>query len=318
MFDPDVFVVWAAHQRSGRLASLVRDAAWASGTDSKSATRWISRLESLGLLSVDWIQGRWSALPCQITSLPDGTQTAVLTGTRPFDPGLCREAGAVTGQAGPAVDGIPLPAAVWFAYTSASQLHKWAASLGTEVTPCAAEARARKLAHFEPGPGAAPPARNSAAERLNPATGKFEAVDLSRNQPLPGLYKYQLYGSLPRYLLLRRPVRQTRQAPHTPALSGPGTWHTVGRREGIHAALPATVFPLRWTASPQSGGRGRRTLGCLTASWQAPLPLAQETTAVLCTGLAGTRTAQGDCYDGVPQHIAERIAFSLRRSLEIS
>ncbi len=314
MFDPDLFISWMASQRSGSLASLVRDAAWASGRDRKSATRWIGRLEALSLVTVDWDRAQWSARTCEITDLPGGIQTAVLTGTRSVGLALCRQLGAVVERPQPAEAGMPLPATVWFQYSESSQLHGLAASLGAQVTPCAAEALARSLTPFKPGPATAPPESRSSVEKLDPTTAEFTGVHLSRHRPTPGLYKYTLYGRLPRYLLLRRTPRQTPHHQH----AGSGTWHAVGRREGTHYVLPATAFPLQWEPYPEATPHGRKTLGRLTANWRAPLPLTQERAAVLCTGLAGTRTKQGDRYDGIPLHIAERIAVSLRRRLETS
>lgn len=316
MFDPDLFVAWMADQRTGALSALVRDAAWASGSDRQAVNRWLGRLQALGVAVIDWRAGQWSTKPCEVTRLPGGTQTAVLLGARPIGPHFYRELGAVVVQQQPEESQIPLPSTVWLQYEGQSQLHDFAAAVGAEVTACAAQALATSLTPFDPGPPTAPPARDTSLELLDPTTGRFNPVDLTSRKPLTGLYKYTLYGRLHRYALLHQPPRQVPGHRHAPALPPERTWHSVDRREGIHYVLPPSAFPLRWKADAAGGPTGRGALGRLTADWRAPLPLAQERAAVLCTGLAGVRTADAEGYDGVPFCIADRIAHSLHRRLE--
>ncbi|GHG50394.1 hypothetical protein [Streptomyces griseocarneus] len=317
MFDPDLFISWMADQGTGSLRALIRDASWASGREGRPVTRWLSRLEALGAVTIDWRGGQWTANPCEITDLPGNTQTAVLTGARPAAPGFYRERGAVVMPQQPENSQLPLPAAVWLQYTDPSRLHEFAAAISATVVPCAAESSARSLSPFTPGPATAPPARDSPAELLDPVTGRFSPVNLTGRRPVPGLYKYTQFGRLDRYALLREPSRQA--APGHQNTSVPPTeqtWHSVDRRSGIHHVLRPSAFPLRWKADQEARRLGRSTLGRLTADLRAPLPLPHERTAVLCTGLASLRTADTEHYDGVPFHIADRIARTLHRRLE--
>ncbi|WP_030301073.1 hypothetical protein [Streptomyces katrae] len=316
MFDPDLFISWMAEQGTGSLSVLIRDASWASGCERQPVTRWLSRIEALGAATVDWRGGRWYANPCQVTDLPGNTQTAVLTGARPGVPGFYTKRGAV---AAPQHErsGIPLPTALWLQYTERSRLHEFAAEVSAAVVPCAAESAARSLNAFDPGPETAPPAYDSAAELLDPLTGRFRPVGPVGRRPVPGLYKYKQFGQLDRYALLREPARQTAPGPRTRVPPLEPTWHSVDRRAGIHHALRPSALPLRWKADrPVPGQVGRNALGRLTADRRAPLPLAHERTAVLCTGLASLRTADTEHYDGVPFFVAERIAHTLHRRLE--
>ncbi|MFF0033331.1 hypothetical protein ACFYS7_35125 [Streptomyces avermitilis] len=317
MFDPDLFISWLAEQVTGRLPSLIRNASWASGRERQAVTRWLSRVEALGALTIDWREGLWRSNPCEITDLPGRIQTAVLNGARPASPGFYRQQGAVVQPQHAGPDEIPLPAAVWLQYTEPSGLNAFAAAAGAAVVPCAAENAARSLMKFIPGPPSAPPARDSTAELLDPVTGRFRPVSLAGHRFEPGLYKYTLFGQLHRYALLRGPSRQPAAGnSHHPAALAEQTWHVVDRRAGIHQALRPQTFPLRWKADPGAGRTRRYTPGRLTVSRLTPLPLAQEHAAVLCTGLAALRTMDAEHYDGVPFFIADRIACTLHRRLE--
>ncbi|MFJ8627850.1 hypothetical protein ACIRD3_34130 [Kitasatospora sp. NPDC093550] len=317
MFDPDHFISWMAQQGSGPLAALIRHTSWAAGCDRRPATQWLSRIEALGAVTIDWRTGRWSANACEITDLPGNTQTAVLTGARPVGPGFYQEHGAVTAvPQEPEESGIPLPTAVWLQYSERSRLHEFAASTGSAAVPCAAESAARSLRPFTLGPAAAPPARDSPAERFDPVAGRFVPVALGGSWPAPGLYRFTQYNRLQRYSLLHRP--RLPSAPgrlHTPDPFPEQTWHSVDRRAGIHHVIPPAAFPLRWKAD-RTGSRSAGTLGRMTVDRRAPLPLAHERAAVLCTGLASLRTAGTEHYDGVPFFIADRIARTLHRRLE--
>ncbi|MET8297589.1 hypothetical protein ABZW02_26550 [Streptomyces sp. NPDC005180] len=316
MFDPDLFISWMADQGTGSLSTLIRDASWASGCDRKAVTQWLSRIEVLGAATLDWRGGRWHANPCQVTDLPGNTQTAVLTGARPVGLGFYTGRGAVTTPQQHEQNGIPLPGALWFQYPELSRLHEFAAAVSAEVVPCAAESASRSLRAFDPGPESAPPACDSQAELLDPLTGRFRPVGPIGRRPAPGLYKYKQFGHRDRYVLLREPSRQPAPGHRTRVPRPEPTWHSVDRRAGIHYALRPSALPLRWKADQVPGQAGRNTLGRLTADRMAPLPLAQERTAVLCTGLTSLRTAESEHYDGVPLFIAERIAHTLHRRLE--
>ncbi|MER6237431.1 hypothetical protein ABT185_15400 [Streptomyces clavifer] len=317
MFDPDLFISWMAEQGTGSLRSLIRDASWASGHDRKPVTRWLSRIEALGAVTIDWRGEQWHTSPCEVTDLPGNTQTAVLTGARPAAPAFYRKRGAAAMPQRHEQSGIPLPAALWLQYTERSRLHAFAAAVSAAVAPCAAESAARSLSAFAPGPETAPPAQDIAAELLDPVSGRFRPVGLVGRRPIPGLYKYKQFGRMDRYALLREPPCQSTPGVHTRVSPPERTWHSVDRRAGIHHALRPSVLPLRWRADrPVPGQPRRNALGRLTADRKAPLPLAQERTAVLCTGLASLRTADTEHYDGVPFFIAERIAHTLHRRLE--
>ncbi|MGW0771662.1 hypothetical protein [Streptomyces sp. NPDC002676] len=317
MFDPDLFISWLAEQGTGSLRTLIRDASWASGHERKPVTQWLSRIEALGAVTIDWRGGQWHTNPCEVTDLPGNTQTAVLTGARPASRGFYEKKGAVAMPQQPEQTGIPLPVALWLQYTERSHLHEFAAAVTAEVVPCAAESAARSLRAFALGPETASPARDSPAEILDPSTGQFRPVDLIGRKPVPGLYKYKQFGRRERYALLREPPRQTAPALHAPVPPPEWTWHSVDRRAGIHYALRPSALPLRWKADhPVPGPIGRNALGRLTADRRAPLPLAQERAAVLCTGLASLRTADTEHYDGVPLFVADRIARTLQRRLE--
>jgi hypothetical protein len=307
-----------AKQHTGTLSSLVRDVAWASGGDRQSVNRWIRRLQALGVVTVDWRRAQWTSNPCEITDLPGGTQTALLMGARPASPAFYDHLGAVVEQPPPEDLQLPLPATVWLQYTEPSQVRDFAAATGANVAACTADVLTRSLAPFDPGPSSDPPARSGSVEKFDPVTGRFTTADLTRQRPLPGLYRYALFGRLHRYALLRQPPRQTGHHRHDPAVPAQETWHQVDRRAGIHHVLPPTAFPLQWRPYAKAGPVSPATLGRLTASWTAPLPLAQERAAVSCTGLAALRTTDGERYDGVPFRIADRIAHSLHRRLETS
>ncbi|MFQ6197702.1 hypothetical protein [Streptomyces sp. NPDC000405] len=317
MFDPDRFISWMADQGSGTLRALIRDASWASGCESRPVTQWLSRIEALGAVTIDWHGGQWNTNPCEITDLPGNTQTAVLTGARPANLDFYREHGAAAMPQQPEESQLPLPATVWLQYTEHTRLHEFAAAVSATVIPCAAELSARSLSPFTPGPATAPPARDSVAEWLDPLTGRFRSADLTRGRPVPGLYRYTLFGRQDRYALLLEPPRQAAPG-HQRTFAPPAeqTWHNVDRRAGIHHVLRPSAFPLRWKADQSTGHLRRSALGRLTVDRRAPLPLPQERTAVLCTGLASLRTADAEHYDGVPFHIADRIARTLHRSLE--
>lgn len=318
MFDPDLFVAWMADQRTGALSALVRDAAWASGSARPAVNRWLGRLQALGVADIDWRTGQWCTKPCVVTGLPGNTQTAVLLGARPVGPDFYRELGAVVALQQPEDSQIPLPSTVWLQYEEQSKLYDFAAAVGAEVTVCAAQTLTTSLAPFVPGLPTAPPARDTPLELLDPATGRFRPAAPASHRSLPGLYRYTLYGRLHRYALLHQPPQQASGHRPRPAFSPERTWHSVDLREGIHHVLPPGAFPMRWKADRAAGPTRRGTLGCLTADSKAPLPLAQERAAVLCTGLVGVRTADAERYDGVPLYIADRIARSLRRRLEIT
>ncbi|MFJ6772817.1 hypothetical protein ACIQOV_17960 [Kitasatospora sp. NPDC091257] len=316
MFDPDLFIAWMAEQGSGPLAALIRDTSWAAGCERRPVTQWLSRIEALGAVTIDWRAGHWSANACEITDLPGNTQTAVLTGARPVAPAFYQERGAVAVPQVPDESGIPLPTAVWLQYSERSRLHGFAASTGTVAVPCAAESAARSLRPFTLGPVAAPPARDSSAERFDPVTGRFVPVVLRGSWPAPGLYRFTQFGRLHRYSLLHRPRRHSDPGrSHTPDPFPEQTWHSVDRKAGIHHVTSPAAFPLHWKAD-RAGSRGPGTLGRMTVDRRAPLPLAQERAAVLCTGLASLRTAATEHYDGVPFFIADRIARTLHRRLE--
>ncbi|MFD5085167.1 hypothetical protein ACFWOG_21305 [Kitasatospora sp. NPDC058406] len=318
MFDPDLFISWMAEQGNGSLAALIRDASWASGRERKSATRWLSRIEALGTVTIDWRSGRWNTNPCEVTDLPGGIQTALLAGARPAGPAFYQKRGAVAVPQQPDESGIPLPTVLWLQYTDLSGLHEFAASAGAMVAPCAAESAARSLSALAPGPVTSPPAHDSPADRLDPATGQFRPVGVLSRRPEPGLYRFTQFGQLHRYALLREPARQT--APgraHTSPALPEQTWHSVDdRRTGIHHVLRPSAFPLRWRADSRAGNAGRSTVGRMTVDRRAPLPRAQERAAVLCSGLASLRTPDSEHYDGVPLSIADRIARTLHRRLE--
>ncbi|MEU9294372.1 hypothetical protein [Streptomyces sp. NPDC048266] len=320
MFDPDLFISWLAEQGTGSLPALIRDASWASGRDRKPVTQWLGRIEALGTVTVDWRGGRWNTNPCQVTDLPGNTQTAVLTGARPGCPDFYRARGALAmpqPPRGSEQSGIPLPTALWLQYRKLSRLQEFAAAVGAAVVPCAAESAARNLSNLVPGPAIAPPSGDSSPELLDPATGRFRPVDLVGRRPVPGLYKYTKFGRMDTYALLREHPRETTPGHrHTASPHPEQTWHSVDRRAGIHHALRPSAFPLRWKADSVPGHTGQKTLGRLTADRRAALPMAQERTAVLCTGLASLRTADAEHYDGVPLFIADRIARTLHRRLE--
>ena len=319
MFDPDLFISWMAEQGTGSLSALIRDASWASGRERKPVTQWLGRIEALGTVTIAWRGDHWHTNPCEVTDLPGNTQTAVLTGARPADPGFYMKRGAVAMSQQHEQSGIPLPAALWLQYTERSRLHAFAAAVSAAVVPCAAVSAAKSLSAFDPGPEIAPPTHASAAELLDPITGRFRPVDLADRKSVPGLYKYKQFGRMDRYALLREPPRQGAPGLRTRIPPPERTWHSIDRRAGIHQALRPSVLPLRWKADhPVPGHAGRNALGRLTADRRAPLPLAQERTAVLCTGLASLRTADMEHYDGVPFFIAERIAHTLHRRLETS
>lgn len=317
MFEPDFFISWMAEQGTGSLRTLIRDASWASGHERKPVTQWLSRIEALGTVTIDWRGDQWRTNPCEVTDLPGNTQTAVLTGARPADPDFYRKHGAVAMPQQHEQSGIPLPAALWLQYTEPSRLHEFAAAVSATVVPCAAESASRSLSAFAPGTEMAPPAPDNVAELLDPLTGRFRPVGLLGRRPVPGLYKYKQFGRMDRYALLCEPPRQSAPGLHTRVPPPERTWHSVDRRVGIHHALRPSVLPLRWKADhPVRGQAGRNALGRLTADRKTSLPLAQERTAVLCTGLASLRTANTEHYDGVPFFIAERIAHTLHRRLE--
>ncbi|MFD7782637.1 hypothetical protein ACFV4Q_06035 [Streptomyces nojiriensis] len=317
MFDPDLFISWMAEQGAGSLSALIRDASWASGRDRKPVTQWLGRIEALGAATIDWRGDQWNTNPCEVTDLPGNTQTAVLTGTRPAGPDFYLARGAVAMPQPSGESDIPLPTTLWLQYRKLSRLHEFAAAVGAAVVPCAAESAARNLGNLALGPAIAPPSRDSSPELLDPVTGRFRSVDLVGRRPVPGLYKYTKFGRMDGYSLLREPPRQTALGHRQTAVLPPEqTWHSVDRRAGIHHALRPSAFPLRWKADPVPGHAGQRALGRLTADRRASLPMAQERTAVLCTGLASLRTADTEHYDGVPFFIADRIARTLHRRLE--
>lgn len=291
-FDPDLCVSWLAEVGSGPLDRLRRDVAWASWTTPGDASQWIELLEAMGFLHLDRTTRTWQALSLTLTPLPGETQVTLLTGARPTLenwtglPGLvvCRHRQE---------DSIQPPSTVWF------QGHEEQAqsALGVQLTRCAAERIADELPPLklgQPGPG---PARNTELAVFDKFSGQFRK---SRPDPVPppGLYRYLLHGQIPRYVL-----RHDRH------------WYPVGRDEGIHLSLPSTTHPLRWRADQAEGTR--QSAGRLTVNHRTPLPRRHREAAVLCTGLPPLRVSGGLAYDGVPQQIAEKIATSLYRKLEI-
>jgi hypothetical protein len=300
MFDPDLVIAWMAEQRAGRLAALISDVSWASGSDRAAAQTWVSRLQPLGYIDIDWHTWHWNAKPCRVTLLPGSVNTALLIGARPALPTLYHARSAIVHEQRDQAWGIPLPSSVWWQYGHVWQLQDVADRFGLPVVPCAAEDTAGSLAAFcLPGP-VSQPARRSSVERFDPARGCFSATAAPNGRYQPGLYKYTLYG---------------RRVQH--ALFEGGKWYRVDRWEGIHHVLAPRAFPLRWTSATGRPHPGASAFGQFVADYRAPLPGPHEEAAVMCTGLPPIRLPDGSRrYDGVPLHIARRISTSLHRNLE--
>lgn len=301
MFDPDLIVAWMADQQNGSLNRLIADVAWASDLDREAARWWVRQLQPLGIADIDWHSGSWQAQPCAVTPLPGRINTALLIGARPAEVTFyqCHGAVALThpGYAGR----IALPSAVWLQHAGPAQLDSFAAAVGASAVPCLADSITQLLEPFRPGPETSPPTRDSAIEMFVPESGRFSAVAFTRARPSNGLYKYTLYGRVTRYALFEK-----------------GSWHIVDRRAGIHHVLAATAFPLRWKADPGLVPPKPHSAGQLHVDTRAALPLLQERAAVMCTGLPPMAVDQGQRYVGVPLRIADRVARTLHRALEIT
>ncbi|MDP9844324.1 hypothetical protein [Streptosporangium lutulentum] len=291
-FDPDLFVSWLAEVGSGRLDRLRRDAAWAARTNGSEASQWIESLEVLGFLRLNWTARTWRTQALTLTALPGETGVTLLTGTRPAPEHWMRLPGVVVNRRQQETQ-IQLPSTVWF------QGHdeQAGAALGATLKPCAAERIAGELTPLvlgQPGPG---PARNTDLAPFDTLSGRF---GWPRPTPSPraGLYEYLLHGRIPQHAIFRN-----------------GQWYPVDRSEGICLSLPPGAFPFRWRAEPGKGTR--HNLGRLIVDHRAALPRRQREAAVLCTGLPPIRLTEGHAYDGVPKWIAEKIAKSSRRKLEI-
>ncbi|MFC5821825.1 hypothetical protein [Nonomuraea harbinensis] len=290
-FDPDLLVAWLAEVGSGQIDRLRKDVAWAARADTYSATRWIGLMEDLGFLRVSWLSRTWVVEPQRFTFLPGTVRVALLVGARPAPDYWKGLPGAVVYQNQPQEGCIQPPSTVWF------QDHEEQASavLGAPLTACAAEQIAGALPKLELPPPGHRPSRQTELALFDGSSGRFKPSG-SAGSPREGLYRYFLYGRIPHYAIFRD-----------------HHWHGVDRDEGIHLVLPPTTFPFLWKAD----GDNQHGLGRLTVNNRAPLPHRQRKAAVLCTGLPPLRSADGHVYDGVPRPVAEQIAESLHRKLEI-
>ncbi|MET8046564.1 hypothetical protein ABZU75_03115 [Streptosporangium sp. NPDC005286] len=291
-FDPDLCVSWLAEVGSGRLDRLRRDIAWAAWTTPGDASQWIELLEAMGFLRLDRTARTWQARPLALTPLPGETQVTLITGARPTLENWTDLPGLVVCQHRQETPILP-PSTVWF------QGHEEQAqsALGVELARCAAEQIADELPPLKLGQPGSGPARNTELTVFDKFSGQFRK---SRPDPIPspGLYRYLLHGRIPQYVLLRD-----------------RHWYPIGRDEGIHLSLSSTTYPLRWQADQAEGTR--QGTGRLTIDHRTPLPRRHREAAVLCTGLPPLRVTGGLAYDGVPRQIAEKIATSLHRKVEI-
>ncbi|MEU8041099.1 hypothetical protein [Streptosporangium sp. NPDC049078] len=291
-FDPDLCVSWLAEVGSGPLDRLRRDIAWAAWATPGDASRWIELLEAMGFLRLDRTARTWQALPSTLTPLPGETQVTLLIGARPTlenwtdlpELVVCRHRHEAP---------IQPPSTVWFQ----GHAEQAQSALGVHLTQCAAERIADELPPLKLGQPGSGPARNTELAVFDKSSGQFRK-SRPNPTPSPGLYRYLLHGQIPQYVL-----RRDRH------------WYPVGRDDGIHLSLSPTIHPLRWQADQAEGTR--QNTGRLIVDHRTPLPRHHRQAAVLCTGLPPLQVSTGLAYDGVPQRIAEKIATSLYRKLEI-
>ncbi len=182
-FDPDLFVAWLAETESGSIDRLRSDVAWAADTTTEDASNWISLLEDLGCLKIDWAIRRWSAEPVGVTSLPGRTKVALMTGARPTLSSWLNMPGVVAHKS-PTDRGIPIPSTVWFEGVETGEN-----VFGMSVSESIAELAARSLQFLtleSPSPG---PSRHTP---LAPFDKRSAVFGLARRVSTPddGLYQY--------------------------------------------------------------------------------------------------------------------------------
>lgn len=293
VLDPDLFVAWLADVKHGSLDRLRSDLCWAADVARSEADRWLTLVDRLGHIELNWRDGTWSAQPLRVTPLPGPIKVSLVLGARPH-PDLTKGLdGFVTARLTAVASGLPLPSTIWFEGNEEDA----AALLSAEPIPCEAARVANSLRRLRSGRPTPGPAKYTELRPFDARVGRFQ---LSRHLPSPGdgLYRYDLHGKIPQYLLRRH-----------------GDWYEVDRDEGIHLSLPPAAFPLEWCPEfPRH--RGGPALGCLTVSEAAPLPRVHASAAVLCTGLPPLKSGQRAIYDGVPRWMAEKISSSLGRTLE--
>lgn len=254
-------------------------------------------LAPLGVADVDWRAQTWAVRPSTATPLPGRTNVLLLNGARQHLARYEKLDGAVLRQGAPGPS-LPLPATLWLQAPTRSRLESCAEELGAAIVPCVAESLAYALREVSLGEPAQPPASRHRMKRFDPASGCFHATE-NAARPRDGLYEVELHHSLTRFLSVRQ-----------------GKWYAADRHEAIHLELPRSAFPLTWYAQRRHAHTGP-WLGRLAADYRAPLPSRHQAAAVMCTGLPPTADGSGLAYDGVPKDIAEIIARSLRRELEI-
>lgn len=292
-FDPDLFVAWLADVQEGRIDELQSSLCWAADTTKTDANRWLVNIDRLGHCEIDWKNRTWSARPLQVTPLPGPVQCSLVVGTKPH-PDLAEGLdGFVIARAPGRIANIPLPATLWYegSEKEAGEL------LDAEPIPCEAARIAHTLRPLAPGRSARGPARTTALSPFDPQSMRFRSARSTRF-PRDGLYRYEVYGRW--HLVLHRDHR----------------WYEVERNEGIYLVSPPSRAPVEW--QPEVEGQcDELALGRLRVNADAPLPRDHDCAAILCTGLPPLTIENHIVYDGVPLWIAERIAESLHRKLEI-
>jgi hypothetical protein len=265
---------WASTVGSGTVDSF-RDAhSWAhESTDRAQGTRALTALERLCHVDIDWPRGRWWTTPSALAAIDGLGGNCLLVGARTRHTlaalGDAQSAGTVEitriPQPGPAPD------ATYVQVPTDEVLHDLADQIGAVVVAEGRRVYRGMLSTLDDVLSSAEErftASGLQARRLDPATMKFEPVEVRGGRWYPGCFEQSSRG-LRRFLFV----------------DDDGALHNVDRQVAIHAEIRrarrrdervhAGGAPLAWDQRTER----------LVCSVRARLPLMHERAAVLCSGL---------------------------------
>ena len=296
-------LMWIAEEGGGRISHLRQLAinyvrTVENNVPFKVSSRWLTELENLGLVDLDWGSDRWRTASMQLVELPGRFPFAVLRGAQKHQFVAQLESSGLDFTAvtnGEFGWSLPLPETFVAQFDDVHQLVSAADALGAAYVGVVVSQMKELIETLSLGsPASGPSSIGTPLEHFEHSAIAFVASPPGK---LPsGLYRQKTNGRWRHWI------------------SRGNEWYSIDRDAGICLELGrANTSYLTWRPYKTDPG-----IGELIVAPGVVLPASHTKLAILCSGFRGRKyeLTRATAYDNVPREVATAIASAHAQTLD--